>query len=74
MNKDLDYYMNLEYRMEIFEDEEGFAISFPELPGCITCASTLTEVLENAKDAKETWISFALENNINNPLPIKRLV
>lgn len=50
MNKDLDYYMNLEYRMEIFEDEE----SFPELPGCITCASTLTEVLENAKDAKET--------------------
>lgn len=56
MNKDLDYYMNLEYRMEIFEDEEGFAISFPELPGCITCASTLTEVLENAKDAKEECV------------------
>ena len=72
MNKDLDYFMNLEYRMEIFEYEEGFAISFPELPGCIPCASTLTEVLENAKDAKETWISFALENNIDIPLPTKR--
>ena len=71
MNKDLDYYMNLEYKMEIFEDEEGFAISFPELPGCITCASTLKEVLENAKDSKETWISFVLENNINIPLPTK---
>lgn len=64
--------MNLEYKMEIFKHEEEFAISFPELPGCITCASTLKEVLENAKDAKETWISFALENNINIPLPTKR--
>ena len=43
MKKNLDYYMNLNYKMEIYKDDEGYALSFPDLPGCITCAETLDE-------------------------------
>lgn len=69
MKKAIDYYMQLQYKMEIFEDEEGVAISFPDLVGCITCASTLEEALVEAEDAKLTWISFALEHDIDIPEP-----
>lgn len=42
--------------------ESGYVVSFPDLPGCITCANTLAEALENAKDAKLAWIEAALES------------
>ena len=35
----LNEYMELPYRMEIVPDKEegGYAVMFPELPGCMTC-------------------------------------
>ena len=35
--------MKMPYRMEIVEDEEegGFVVSYPDLPGCITCGETI---------------------------------
>ena len=46
-NKDLNYYMGLNYRVEIIEDKEegGYALHCPELPGCMTCADTLKDAL-----------------------------
>ena len=47
--KTLNEYLAMPYRMEIVEDREegGFVVSFPELPGCITCGETLeTEEIE----------------------------
>lgn len=43
MNQTLDYYMNLSYRMEIVEDQDegGYVLVFPDLPGCITCSDSL---------------------------------
>ena len=54
----LNDYMKLPYRMEIVEDQEegGYVLSFPELPGCITCGETLESVLKNADDAKKAWL------------------
>lgn len=62
----LDEYMKLPYRMEIVEDpyEGGFVISFPELPGCITCGETIEDAVENAKDAKAVWFEAALEDGV----------
>ena len=36
MNQELNYYMNLWYRMEIVEDKDegGYVLSYPDLPGC----------------------------------------
>ena len=37
--KTLNDYMSMSYRMEVVEDktEGGFVVSYPDLPGCITC-------------------------------------
>ena len=64
-------YMSLPYKMEIEQDmdEGGFVVSYPDLPGCITCASTIEQAYANALDAKKTWIVAALEEGIDVPRP-----
>ena len=64
--KTLNEYMKMPYRMEIVEDEEegGFVVSYPDLPGCITCVETIESAVQNALDAKRTWIEAALEERI----------
>ena len=59
-------YLSLPYRMEIVPDTEegGYAVSFPELPGCITCGDTLEQAIRNAEDAKQAWLEAALEEGL----------
>ncbi len=59
-------YLKISYKMEIIEDqnEGGFVISFPDLPGCITCGETKEQALVNALDAKKAWLEAALEDGI----------
>lgn len=71
MNKDLDYYMNLPYRVEVIEDktEGGYALRCPELPGCITCADTVEDGFRMLDDAKKCWFTACLEDSIEIPEP-----
>jgi len=72
MNKDLDYYMNLNYKIEVIEDKEegGYALHCPELTGCITCAETLEQGLAMLEDAKKCWFAACLEDGIPIPEPL----
>ena len=65
-DKNLQYYMNLPYRLEIVPDTEegGYTACFPELPGCITCAASLESLLKNAEDAKKCWLEVAIEQGL----------
>lgn len=58
--KTLNEYLRLPYRMEIVEDrnEGGFVVSYPDLPGCITCGETVESAVANALDAKREGISM----------------
>ena len=71
MKKDLDYYMGLSYRIEVVEDKEegGFALNCPELPGCITCAESISQGFEMIEDAKKCWFAACLEDSIPIPEP-----
>ena len=64
--KTLSDYMEMSYRMEIVEDKDegGFVVSYPDLPGCVTCGETIEAAVANALDAKKTWIEAALEEGI----------
>ena len=64
--KTLNDYMKMSYLMEIIEDKEegGFIVSYPDLPGCITCGETVESAVENALDAKITWLKTALKEGI----------
>lgn len=67
----LNEYMKLPYRMEIVPDQEegGYAVTFPELPGCLTCGETPETAVSNAEDAKKTWLEAALEEGLEIPEP-----
>jgi predicted RNase H-like HicB family nuclease len=73
MNKDLDYYMGLSYRIEVVEDKEecGFAFSCPELKGCFTCSDTLEDGFRMLDDAKREWFTACIEDGIPIPEPIR---
>lgn len=64
--KTFEEYMKLPYKLEIVPDSEesGFVASYPELPGCITCGSTITDAVNNAEDAKKAWLLSAIEEHI----------
>ena len=68
----IEEYMRLPYRMEIIPDtvEGGFAVRFPELPGCLTCGDTLEEAVRNAADCKKEWLIAAMEEGITIPEPV----
>ena len=64
--KTIEYYMELPYRMEIIPDVEegGYTAKFPDLPGCLTCAETINDLMVSAEDAKRTWLAAAIEDGI----------
>ena len=65
MNKNLDYYMGLNYRIEIVKDKEecGYALHLPDLPGCITYAETIEQGLMMIEDAKKCWLEACIEGD-----------
>ena len=69
--KTMSEYMSKPYKMEVEPDvdEGGFVVSFPDLPGCITCGDTIEQAYANAEDAKKCWIEAALEEGIAIPEP-----
>lgn len=66
MNKTLEYYMNLPYRLEIVPDREegGYTAYYPDLPGCITCSDTINGLIANMEDAKKAWLEAALADGL----------
>lgn len=69
--KTVDYYMSLPYKIELYPDieEGGYAVSCPELPGCISCGETIEECIESIEDAKLEWITASLEDGDEIPEP-----
>ena len=50
-------------------DEDGISISFPDLPGCFSCADSDDEALYMAKDALRSWLLTAEEYGDDIPSP-----
>lgn len=44
------------------EKQDGFCVTFPDLPGCVTQGSNLSEAIENAQDAASGWVLDELED------------
>ena len=69
--KTLEYYLSLPYKLELVPDTEegGYAASYPELPGCVTCGDTGESAAVNAEDCKREWLIAALEDHLEIPEP-----
>ena len=66
---ELERLMALPYRIEMIPDEDGWFISIPDLPGCISQGSTTEEAWEMIRDAQRMWLQTALEDGIIIPEP-----
>ncbi|MDR2569484.1 MAG: type II toxin-antitoxin system HicB family antitoxin [Oscillospiraceae bacterium] len=71
MNKSLEYYMSLNYKIEIIKNEEGdgYTLYCPELRGCITSANSIENGVLMIEDAKKCWFEACIKDNIHIPEP-----
>lgn len=69
--KNVDYYLGLNYRIEVVKDEaeDGYVLSIPDLKGCVTCADALDQGMSLLADAKEQWIHAAIDCDYEIPEP-----
>ena len=67
--KKAEEYMKLKYRFELTEDEAegGYAISCPDLIGCMSSGETIEEAVNNGEDARREWIIATLESGMEIP-------
>ena len=66
----LEYYCNLPYTIVVKEESDGsFFACIKELKGCMTCGSTKEDALRMLIDAKEAWLSVAIEDDEKIPRP-----
>lgn len=71
MQMTLQDYLDLEYPFHVIADQDdgGYVIDFPDLPGCMTQVETLSELPEMVEEARTLWIETAYEDGIDIPLP-----
>lgn len=74
-HQSLEYYLSLKYPMSIYpEDDGGYTVIIPDLPGCMSQGETLEEALENINEARELWIETVYDRGKKAiPLPSKRI-
>ena len=67
----LDEHLNLEYPFNVTPDEDdgGYVIEFPDLPGCMTQIDSLDELPAMAEEARTLWIETAYEGGMAIPSP-----
>ena len=46
--------------------EDGINVTFPDLPGCITCGYTTEEAIKMAKEALELYLDDVTKDGIPN--------
>lgn len=53
----------MKFKVIVWEDEEdgGYVVECPALPGCVSQGDTVEETLENIKDAIQGWLEVASE-------------
>ncbi|MCK5133875.1 MAG: toxin-antitoxin system HicB family antitoxin [Candidatus Sabulitectum sp.] len=61
----LEYYLSLNYKVELYPDEGAFVAEIPDLPGCITQGDTMEETVALINEAKHLWLETAIDRGIS---------
>ena len=51
----------MNYRVTLFQSDEGWAVSCADLPGCHSQGATREEALENIREAIRLWLEVEAE-------------
>jgi antitoxin HicB len=55
--------------MEISEEDGGWFVSIPDLPGCDSFGTTVEDAIKNVQEAKELWMKSQSDNGGEIPEP-----
>ncbi len=58
--KDLNYYMQLDYPVDLVRDEDMYVAAYPDLPGCVSMGSDPSEAIKKLDEVKSLWIEGRL--------------
>lgn len=61
--------MKLYYPAIFIQNEDGYTVEFPDLPGCVTQGDDFEEAFEMAEDAASGWILTSIEDGEDVPSP-----
>ena len=53
----------MRYRIQLWETDEGWAVSCPDLQGCHSQGDSKEEALSNIADAIRLWLEVEAEEN-----------
>jgi len=70
IEREVERYMALPYRIELIPDGDGWFVRMPELRGCISSGDTIDEAYEMIRDAQRGWIKVGLEHGDPIPEPL----
>jgi predicted RNase H-like HicB family nuclease len=60
------------HALAIPEAEGGYSVIVPALPGCVTEADTIEDVLTNTVEAAEAWLAAGHDHNKDEDLRVAR--
>lgn len=60
----------MNYIAKFFKDGDGIGVEFPDVPGAFTCADTMDEARDMARDVLDGVLSVMLDRK--DPLPVAR--
>ncbi|QVW34415.1 toxin-antitoxin system HicB family antitoxin [Geobacter sulfurreducens] len=69
MKKTVEEYMALPYTVEITPDDDSYFVKIKELEGCMSVGESKADALLMIDDAMRDWLTVALEEDIDIPLP-----
>ena len=61
--------MRYAYPAELLEEPDGITVTFPDIPGAITCGDTREDALERAEDALVSMMAALVEDKQPIPRP-----
>lgn len=67
--KTVEEYMSLPYAITIIPDDGSYFVKVNEFEGCISVGETKAEALELIEDAMREWLTVAIEDGLEIPLP-----
>lgn len=60
----------MQYVAKFFKDDDGIGAEFPDVPGAYTCADSLEEAMDMAKEALTGVLRSMLDRH--DPLPVAK--
>jgi predicted RNase H-like HicB family nuclease len=70
MSEDLNYYLGLNYPIEILRSDDGVFAFHPDLDGCAAQGESVEEAISNLDVARQLWLSARLEDGLSVAEPV----